>query len=68
MEKALCAWLQGEVSMMLDLTEMLEAQQFVGIASVLPQSSTLDQLARQRDLRLQTRASQLKASSGWIVC
>ena len=48
--------------MMLDLIDMLETQQFVGVASVPPQSSTLQQLARQKDLRLQTRASQLKAS------
>ena len=46
---------------MLDLIEMLESQQHMGIASVLPPTSTLRQLAQQRDLRLQTKAAQLKA-------
>ena len=54
--------LQGEISMMLDLVELLEARQHVGIASVPPQKSTLQQLTRQRDLRLQNKAAQLKAN------
>ena len=55
--------LQGEVSMMLDLIDMLESQQHVGTASIIPQSSTLGQLAKQRDLRLQTRAAQLRVQT-----
>jgi hypothetical protein len=46
--------------MMLDLIEMLEAQQHMGMMSVPPQKSTMQQLTRQRDLRLQAKAHQLR--------
>lgn len=48
--------------MMMDLIEMLEAQQHMGLMSVPPQKSTMQQLTRQRDLRLQAKAHQLRVS------
>lgn len=52
--------MQGEVSVMLDLIDMLEAQQHMTIENVQPQKSTLMQLTRSRDLRVHTRQKQIK--------
>lgn len=52
---------QGELSMALDLIEMLEAQQFLGIASVPPREPPPAAAARASRLRLQSTARQLQA-------
>ena len=49
--------------MMLDLIDSLEQQQHMAIANIPPQKSTLQQLTRQRDLRLQSRAHQLRVGT-----
>jgi len=53
--------------MMVDLIEMLEEQQHLGITSVPPQKSTVQQLTRQRDLRLQAKAHQLRVSMIYLT-
>ena len=60
--------MQGEVNMLLDLVSSLEAQQHMGMANIPPQSSTLQQLTRQRDLHLQAKACQLKVSCAASPC
>ncbi len=57
------AWSQGEVDVILDLVGSVEQQQFVGVAHLPRKPSSLEDLARDRALRLAHRRHQLKVCS-----
>ncbi|GAB4818042.1 hypothetical protein N2152v2_005088 [Parachlorella kessleri] len=51
---------RGEVDVILDLVTYVEQQQFVGVAHLPRKPNSLEDLARERALRLATRKQQLK--------
>ena len=58
--------LQGELDVMLDLINLMEAQHYLGVANVaLPSNIQLEQ--QQQALRLQQKTSQLKVRSNLFL-